>query len=157
MTVFERDERIGGLLSLGIPDFKLEKHIVQRRVDQMSDEGVEFRTGVHVGKTMPVSDLTSEFDAVCLTGGSTVPRDLPVPNRELDGIHFAMDYLTQQNRLMAGGHVPPEERITAEGKRVVILGGGGHRGRLPRHSPPAGSGGGAPAGDTAGASGAADR
>ena len=124
VTVFERAERIGGLLSLGIPDFKLEKHVVQRRVDQMSDEGVEFKTGVHVGRTMPVSDLTSEFDAVCLTGGSTVPRDLPVPNRELDGIHFAMDYLTQQNRLMAGDHIPPEERITAEGKRVVILGGG---------------------------------
>ena len=124
VTVFERDERIGGLLTLGIPDFKLEKHIVQRRVDQMSEEGVEFKTGVYVGKTMPVSDLTGDFDAVCLTGGSTVPRDLPVPDRGLDGIHFAMDYLTQQNRLMAGGHVPPEERITAEGKRVVILGGG---------------------------------
>ena len=124
VTVFERAERIGGLLSLGIPDFKLEKHVVQRRVDQMSDEGVDFKTGVHVGQSMPASDLTSEFDAVCLTGGSTVPRDLPVPNRELDGIHFAMDYLTQQNRLMAGDHIPSDERITAEGKRVVILGGG---------------------------------
>ena len=124
VTVFERAERIGGLLSLGIPDFKLEKHVVQRRVDQMSDEGVEFKTGVHVGQSMPASELTSEFDAVCLTGGSTVPRDLPVPNRELDGIHFAMDYLTQQNRLMAGDYIPLEERITAEGKRVVILGGG---------------------------------
>ena len=124
VTVFERAERIGGLLSLGIPDFKLEKHIVQRRVDQMSEEGVKFKTGVHVGRTMPISDLTSEFDAVCLTGGSTVPRDLHVPNRDLGGIHFAMDYLTQQNRLMAGDHIPPEERITAEGKRVLILGGG---------------------------------
>ncbi len=124
VTVYERSERVGGLLSLGIPDFKLEKLLVQRRVDQMEREGIEFETGVHVGRSIPASDLTDRFDAVCLAGGSTVPRDLAVPGRELRGIHFAMDYLTQQNRLVAGGRVPPEERITAEGKRVVILGGG---------------------------------
>ena len=124
VTVFERDERIGGLLRLGIPDFKLEKHVVERRIDQMTQEGVEFVTKVYVGKSMPSKELISNFDATCMTGGSTVPRDLDVPGRDLDGIHFAMDYLTQQNRLIAGDQVPLEERITASGKRVVILGGG---------------------------------
>ena len=124
VTVFERDDQIGGLLRLGIPDFKLEKYLVQRRVDQMSEEGIEFKTRVHIGESLPVQDLISEFDSVCMTGGSTVPRDLDVPGRELGGIHFAMEYLTQQNMMVAGGHVPPEKRITAEGKRVVILGGG---------------------------------
>ena len=124
VTVYERDERIGGLLRLGIPDFKLEKHVVERRIDQMAQEGVEFVTRVYVGKSMPSKELISNFDATCMTGGSTVPRDLEVPGRDLDGIHFAMDYLTQQNRLVAGDQVPPEERINASGKRVVILGGG---------------------------------
>jgi glutamate synthase (NADPH/NADH) small chain len=124
VTVFERDEYIGGLLRLGIPDFKLEKHVVQRRVDQMSEEGVVFETGVHVGKDYPAGDLVSSFDAVLLTGGSTEARELPVPGRELSGVHLAMDYLTQQNRLLAGEQVGPAEQITAEGKRVVILGGG---------------------------------
>ncbi len=124
VTVFERSHYIGGLLRLGIPDFKLEKRIVQRRVDQMQAEGVTFKTGVNVGVDMTADELTTEFDAIVLTGGSTIPRDLPVPGRELDGVHFAMDFLTQQNLLNAGEHIPPAERISAEGKRVVILGGG---------------------------------
>ena len=124
VTVFERDDYIGGLLRLGIPDFKLEKQVVQRRVDQMTQEGVVFKTGVHVGESYATGDLVQSFDAVLLAVGSTQPRDLPVPRRELDGVHFAMDYLTQQNRLIAGEHVEPSERLTAEGKRVVILGGG---------------------------------
>ena len=124
VTVFERDEYIGGLLTLGIPDFKLEKPVVQRRVQQMRDEGVIFKTGVDVGADYAAADLVSDFDAVVLTGGCTVPRDLPVPGRELDGVHFAMEFLTQQNRLNAGASIPPDERISAEGKRVVILGGG---------------------------------
>ncbi len=124
VTVFERSHYIGGLLRLGIPDFKLEKRIVQRRVDQMQAEGVTFKTGVNVGVDITADELTAEFDAIVLTGGSTIPRDLPVPGRELDGVHFAMDFLTQQNLLNAGEHIPPAERISAEGKRVVILGGG---------------------------------
>ena len=123
-TLFERDEYIGGLLRLGIPDFKLEKHVVQRRVDQMADEGVVFKTGVHVGVEYPAQSLLTDFDAVCLTGGSTHARDLPVSGRELSGVHFAMEYLSQQNRLISGQDVDPDERITAEGKRVIILGGG---------------------------------
>ena len=124
VTLFERDEYIGGLLRLGIPDFKLEKHVVQRRVDQMAEEGVVFKTGAHVGVDYPAQSLLTDFDAVCLTGGSTHARDLPVPGRELGGVHFAMEYLTQQNRLISGQDVDPNERITAEGKRVIILGGG---------------------------------
>ncbi len=124
VTVFERDEYVGGLLRLGIPDFKLDKRLVQRRVEQMEAEGIEFKTGVHVGRDLPMQEVLQRFDAVCMTGGSTVPRDLPVPGRELGGVHFAMEYLTQQNRLIAGQRVDPQERIVAEGKRVVILGGG---------------------------------
>ena len=124
VTVFERADYIGGLLMLGIPDFKLEKDVVHRRVQIMADEGVEFRTGVNVGVNYPAQDLLAEYDAVCLTGGSTHARDLPVPGRELDGIHLAMDYLPQQNKLLAGEEFGPGEQITAEGKRVVILGGG---------------------------------
>ena len=124
VTVFERADYIGGLLRLGIPEFKLEKHVVQRRVDQMTAEGIEFRTGVYVGDNYPVEDLRKNFHVILLTGGSTIPRDLPVPGRELEGVHFAMDYLTQQNRLLAGEKIDPSERITAEGKRVVVMGGG---------------------------------
>ena len=124
VTVFERDEYIGGLLTLGIPDFKLDKGVVRRRVDLMAEEGVTFRTGVNVGVNYSVEEMLAEFDAVCLTCGSTQPRDLPVPGRELQGVHFAMEYLTQQNRLLAGENITSEDRITAEGKRVVILGGG---------------------------------
>ena len=124
VTVFERNEYIGGLLRLGIPEFKLEKTVVQRRVDQMTAEGVTFRTGVYVGQDLPVADILSEFDAICLTGGSTVARDLPIPGRELDGLHLAMDYLTQQNRINEGQTFSPSDRIAAEGKRVLVLGGG---------------------------------
>jgi glutamate synthase (NADPH/NADH) small chain len=124
VTVFERANYIGGLLRLGIPDFKLEKHLVERRVQQMREEGVMFRTGVHVGYHVTAEDLKRDFDAVLLCIGSTVPRDLPVPGRELSGVHFAMEFLTQQNKLLAGETFPEHERISAEGKRVVILGGG---------------------------------
>ena len=124
VTVFERNEYIGGLLRLGIPEFKLEKSVVQRRVDQMAAEGVTFRTGVYVGQDVPAAELRSEFDAVCLTGGSTIARDLPIPGRELGGVHLAMEYLTQQNRINEGQTVDSAERILAEGKRVLVLGGG---------------------------------
>jgi glutamate synthase (NADPH/NADH) small chain len=124
VTVFERDNYVGGLLRLGIPDFKLEKLVVERRVQQMRDEGVEFKTAVYVGRNLSVDELVNGFDAVVLAIGSTVPRNLDVPGRELQGVHFAMEYLTQQNRINAGEEVTPDERITAEGKRVIILGGG---------------------------------
>jgi glutamate synthase (NADPH/NADH) small chain len=124
VTVFERENYIGGLLRLGIPDFKLEKLLVERRVQQMRDEGITFKTGVNVGRNYAVEDLRGDFDAVLLCIGSTVPRDLDVPGRELSGVHFAMDYLTQQNKLLSGESFTDEERISAEGKRVIILGGG---------------------------------
>ena len=124
VTVFERDEYVGGLLRLGIPEFKLEKNVVQRRVDQMSAEGVEFKTSVYVGKDIHADRLRDDFDAICLTGGSTIARDLPIPGRELDGVHLAMEFLTQQNRVLAGQTFGSDERIVAEGKRVLVLGGG---------------------------------
>ena len=124
VTVFERSEFIGGLLFLGIPDFKLDKGVVNRRVEIMAAEGIEFRTNSNVGDNVPVSELRREFDALCLAGGSTVARRLNIPGEELQGVHLAMDYLPQQNRLNQGQTVPPKERISAEGKRVVILGGG---------------------------------
>ena len=124
VTVLERDEYIGGLLTLGIPDFKLDKEVVRRRVGQLVEEGISFSTGVNVGVNYPVEALLSSFDAICLACGSTQARDLSVPGRELDGIHLAMEYLTQQNRVLAGDDVEPSRRITAQGKRVVILGGG---------------------------------
>jgi glutamate synthase (NADPH/NADH) small chain len=124
VTVFERADHVGGLLRLGIPDFKLDKGVVQRRVDQLIAEGVAFRTGVDVGKEFHATRLTREFDAVLLSGGSTHARDLPVPGRELDGIHLAMDYLPQQNEINGGKTIDPDEHISAEGKSVVILGGG---------------------------------
>jgi len=124
VTVLERDDRIGGLLTLGIPDFKLEKSVVRRRIDLMAEEGITFCTGVNVGSSYPVGKLLAEYDAVCLTCGSTQARDLPTPGRELGGIHLAMEYLTQQNRLLDGQFIEPSQRITAQGKSVVILGGG---------------------------------
>lgn len=124
VTVLERDEYIGGLLTLGIPDFKLDKEVVRRRIGQLVEEGITFSTGVNVGVNYPVEDLLSSFDAICLACGSTQARELPVPGRELDGIHLAMEYLTQQNRVLAGHEVEPSRRITAQGKNVVILGGG---------------------------------
>ena len=124
VTVFERAEHIGGLLALGIPEFKLEKSTVMRRVHLLAAEGVMFRAGVSVGVDLPVDILLSDFDAVCLAGGSTRARDLDIPGRELAGIYTAMEYLAQQNRIQAGERISPKKRITAEGKRVVVLGGG---------------------------------
>jgi glutamate synthase (NADPH/NADH) small chain len=124
VTVFERADRIGGLLRYGIPDFKLDKKILDRRLQLMEAEGIDFQPCVNVGVDVTAAELLAAFDAVLLTGGSTIPRDLKVPGRELKGIHFAMEYLTQQNRVNAGDDIPPEQRITAEGKRVVIIGGG---------------------------------
>lgn len=124
ITVFERADRIGGLLRYGIPDFKLDKRILDRRLQLMEAEGIRFEPCVNVGVDISAAELLAGVDAVLLTGGSTIPRDLPVPGRELKGIHFAMEYLTQQNRINAGDYIPPEQRITAEGKRVAIIGGG---------------------------------
>ena len=124
VAVYEKSDRIGGLLVYGIPEFKLEKHIVDRRVQQISAEGVKFITGAEVGKNVAVEDLRVEFDAIVLAGGAEHPRDLNVPGRELKGIHFAMEYLPQQNRRNLGDTVAPEKEILATGKRVVIIGGG---------------------------------
>ncbi|MDP4178933.1 MAG: glutamate synthase subunit beta [Bacillota bacterium] len=123
VTVFEKADEIGGLLRYGIPDFKLEKDIVQRRVQFMKDEGVVFKTNTNVGVNYNTQDLLNEFDAVVLTGGSTIPRDLKVPGRELKGIHFAMEFLGQQNKRVAKKEIT-EEEITAKGKVVLVIGGG---------------------------------
>jgi glutamate synthase (NADPH/NADH) small chain len=124
VTLYERDDRIGGLLTYGIPDFKLEKSIILRRVQQMTEEGVVFKAGVDVGRTVTGDDLRAQYDAVVLSIGSRKPRDLVVPGRELAGIHFAMDFLTQQNRRVAGDQVPDQGAILATGKNVVVIGGG---------------------------------
>lgn len=124
VTVFERDDRIGGLLAYGIPDFKLEKSLIARRVEQMRQEGVEFRTQVEVGKDITAAELQEQFDAICLCGGSRVPRDLPVEGRELAGVHFAMEFLEQQNRRVAGDVIDEQAAILATGKHVVVIGGG---------------------------------
>ncbi len=122
VTVFERADRIGGLLRYGIPDFKMEKHLIDFRMQQMEAEGVTFKAGVDVGVDVTTADLKRDFDAVVIAAGATKPRDLPVPGRELDGIHFAMDFLPQQNKVVAGDTVA--DQLTATGKHVVILGGG---------------------------------
>ena len=124
VTVYEKDDRIGGLLRYGIPDFKLEKWILDRRIDLLSAEGVAFETGYDVGVDITGAELRARFDAVVLTMGAGQPRDLPVPGRELDGVHFAMEYLPQQNRRVAGELIGEAETISARGKRVIILGGG---------------------------------
>ncbi len=124
VTLFDRQDKIGGLMRYGIPDFKFEKWQIDRRMEQMAAEGVTFRPGVHVGVDMPAQELLDGFDAVVLTGGSEVPRDLPLPGRELNGVHFAMDFLRQQNRRVAGLDVPADQAISAEGKHVVVIGGG---------------------------------
>jgi glutamate synthase (NADPH/NADH) small chain len=124
VTVFERADRIGGLLRYGIPAFKLEKRLLDRRLQLLSEEGVTFRTSCHVGVDLPVDELRTGFDALVLTGGSTRPRDLPVPGRDLAGIHFAMEYLPLQNRRLEGDEIPDEQFITAKDKDVVIIGGG---------------------------------
>ena len=123
VTVFEKADRIGGLLRYGIPDFKMEKWVVDRRLEQMRKEGVVFEPGVCVGVDIDIKVLRRDFDAVLLAIGAEQPRELPVPGRDLKGIHLAMDYLTQQNKRVAGDIVPGEE-ISAKGKRVVIIGGG---------------------------------
>jgi glutamate synthase (NADPH/NADH) small chain len=133
VTVYERDEAGGGLVRFGVPDFKIEKWLVERRVQQLVDEGVEFRFGVDVGAGVDGAELRERHDAVVIATGARVPRDLPVPGRELDGVHFAMDYLYQRNRFVArelgpqvpGAPVPAaEDVITAAGKHVIVIGGG---------------------------------
>jgi len=124
VTVYEKNDRIGGLLRYGIPNFKLEKHYIDRRLKQMRAEGVTFLTNAHVGVNIPVETLTGHYDAILLAGGAEAPRDLKIPGRELNGIHFAMDYLPQQNRRNEGDTIDSGIAICAEGKRVVIIGGG---------------------------------
>jgi len=127
VTLFEKADRIGGLLRYGIPDFKMEKHLIDRRMRQMEAEGVEFRTGVEVGATLSIKSLLEGYDAVALTGGAELPRDLEVAGRELNGIHFAMDFLTQQNKRNAGddeSRAAPRGTLTAKGKHVIVIGGG---------------------------------
>ena len=124
VTVFERADRIGGLLRYGIPEFKLEKRVLDRRLDVMAKEEIQFRVNANIGVNVAVEELRREFDAILLAGGATTPRDLALPGRELRGIHFAMEYLTLQNRRCEGELIPDETFITANGKRVVIIGGG---------------------------------
>ena len=129
VTLFEKSDRIGGLLRYGIPDFKMEKHLIDRRMRQMEAEGVEFRTGVEVGVDVSVESLLEDYDAVVLTGGAEWPRDLEVPGRELDGIHFAMDFLTQQNKRVAGD----DEARAAPGGTITRQGQARRRDRRRRH------------------------
>ena len=127
VTLFEKADRIGGLLRYGIPDFKMEKRLIDRRMRQMEAEGVEFRTGVEVGATLSIKSLLEGYDAVALAAGAELPRDLEVPGRELDGIHYAMDFLVQQNKRVAGddeARAAPRGTLTAKGKHVVVIGGG---------------------------------
>jgi glutamate synthase (NADPH/NADH) small chain len=122
--LFEKADRIGGLLRYGIPDFKLSKSLIDRRMAQMRTEGVEFHTNAHIGVDIPVARLREEYDAVVLAGGSEKPRDLEVPGRELSGIHFAMDFLTRNSKRVQGSYVPEDDFISAHGKHVVVIGGG---------------------------------
>ena len=124
VTVYERNDRIGGLLRYGIPDFKLEKWVVERRVALMEAEGIRFKTSTNVGVDVNPKDLMKEYDALVLCGGSTIPRDLKIPGRELKGVHFAMDFLEQNNRRVAGAPTPKKQAILATGKNVVVIGGG---------------------------------
>jgi glutamate synthase (NADPH/NADH) small chain len=122
VTVYEKNDKPGGLLRYGIPDFKLEKWIIDRRIDQMKAEGVDFQTNINIGISVPVIDLIKNFDAVILAGGSEKPRDIPIPGRDLKGIHFAMEFLPQQNKVNSGEII--KNQITANGKNVIIIGGG---------------------------------
>jgi glutamate synthase (NADPH/NADH) small chain len=124
VTVFEKSDRIGGLLRYGIPEFKMEKRFLDRRLALLEEEGVVFRAGINVGVDVPVSRLRADYDAILLAGGAGQPRDLPVPGRDLKGVHFAMDYLTLQNRRNEGDEIPESEFISAKDKHVIIIGGG---------------------------------
>ncbi len=124
VTVFEKDDRIGGLLMYGIPHFKLEKEVVKRRLKVMEGDGVEFKTNAHVGQNVSIDDLRKEYDALILCGGSQKPRDLTVEGRDLEGIHFAMEFLPQQNKRNEGDTIPEDVAISAKGKNVLIIGGG---------------------------------
>ena len=124
VTLFERNDKVGGLLQYGIPDFKLEKWVVERRVQLMEAAGVEIRTSTNVGVDISAEELVQEYDAIVLTGGSTIPRDLPIPGRELKGVHFAMDFLEQTNRQVAGQKVFDHDNISTQDKHVVVIGGG---------------------------------
>ncbi|MFH1640966.1 MAG: glutamate synthase subunit beta, partial [Candidatus Omnitrophota bacterium] len=124
VTVFERDKKVGGILRYGIPDFKLEKHIIDRRIDLWKKEGVIFKTGVEVGKDLPAKELLKEFDVSLLACGSRVPRDLNIEGRELKGVHFAMDYLTGANKKVSGELNASKKTIDAKNKKVIVIGGG---------------------------------
>ena len=124
ITVFEKNDAIGGLLRYGIPDFKLNKRVIDRRLELFIDEGIEFRTKVNVGTDISKEELIENFDAVILTIGAEQPRDIQIEGRELEGVHFAMDFLTQQNKVVAGQTIPKGKRIFAEGKKVLVIGGG---------------------------------
>ncbi len=124
VTVFEKNDAIGGLLRYGIPDFKLNKNVIDRRLELFVDEGMIFKTNVNVGKDITREELLQEFDAVLLAIGAEQPRDLPVKGRDLDGVHYAMDFLTQQNKVVSGQVISEEERILAKDKNVIVIGGG---------------------------------
>ncbi|MCE5270098.1 glutamate synthase subunit beta [bacterium] len=124
VVVYEQKDRVGGLLRYGIPDFKLDKHLLDRRVGLLQEEGIEFRTSVHIGRDIAATYLARQYDAVCLTGGAMHPRDLEVPGRELAGVHFAMEFLEQSNRRVAGDSLAAESQILAAGKHVIVIGGG---------------------------------
>jgi glutamate synthase (NADPH/NADH) small chain len=124
VVLYEQKDRLGGLLRYGIPDFKLDKGVLERRLRQLKAEGIDFRTNVHIGRDVSASYLVRQYDAVCLAGGAMHARDLPVPGRDLEGVHFAMDFLEQQNRRVAGDAIPENKEILATGKHVVIIGGG---------------------------------
>ena len=156
VTVFERDDRIGGLLRYGIPEFKMEKRHIDRRLEQMEAEGTQFRAGVNVGVDITAEQLRAEFDAVVLAGGATAARDLPIPGRELDGIHQAMEFLPWANRVQNGDPVVDDDGqppITAKGKKVIIIGGGDTGADCLGTVAPAGRGQRAPVRDHAAAAG----
>jgi glutamate synthase (NADPH) small chain len=124
VTIFEKNNAVGGLLRYGIPDFKLEKQVIDRRFQQMLAEGIETRSGVHVGVDIPAEEVLRKYDAILIAIGAGQPRDLKIPGRDLEGIHLALDYLTQQNQRVAGGRIPRGQEIVATGKRVIVIGGG---------------------------------
>ena len=125
VTVYEKNNKAGGLLRYGIPDFKMEKHIIDRRINQLEEEGIIFKYGINVGIDITIEDLENNFDAIVLSGGSEHPRDLPVEGRDLDGIHFAMEFLPQQNKRVSNEGVPAKTKeILATNKNVIVIGGG---------------------------------